>query len=1319
MGKSILAKMIRKSISGSRTGDVPVQKTTCGTDFGLGGQSQFSIAIPDPPPMNRSTLSPVFVYFLCLLGSWAVSVQATAQAEPVGSATAESTSIAADSLLLDQYSNAYAAYSLRKLRSDYTGPAIRVRRSSDDAKQDIGFDDSGMLDISALESFVGSADGYVTVWYSQVDGEPDLTQGTNGNQPRIAQGGIVETNSDGKPTIRLTGQGSLSLDGSFASTIPMADHLLSVVGDMVNPSGARYTLIEFNNGYTIENWDSSAPGATRAYNTAAGTMWAQFEDLPGFWGLNFAESTAKAFSNNSVVESASITDSGSMSSMTITNGLISEVAILPGQSTEDDVVDVYVNLNTDWELGPQGFHRDALLPQASQWQVDLYDWLKSIDESDVTLPSGTPQYDNSYSTEDELADLWMRVRDLSASSVTRRPPGWYVLDNGSGKGFEATGKVRANHEPKGPGGYGGNPARSWQNGPAMWYDLDIPLSGGGQGNPWYQNPAMGRRAMTVSTVDLMMHADNMKGNATGWFDMVGKGFLAMTDAYRRAGDVMPVYAQDAYEKGLEEILDHLIARGPRGANTNMDMWALRGAAELWVATSNSTIKQKCVQLVKRALFGFTDGELETKHELFARSGDGGVFHPAGFIMEGGQPDPFYGGDSVNRLAGALARVTDRETGNVPAEWQFLEEVVRRLQEWLEYQQFYEPAKIGAGALDQAGKFPMSGTGYAGRTSLYAPKSQGDVLYRAMTVGNRFDELSYRAWVPDVPEMGNEISSVLSTMDTRMASRYTNPEKTPPKVWGGWSPWAKRSPYLPPEGWYSGLKALQQNDSKDFKHPEPSQDNTTFNKTFGGPPSGKAYWSYKDTDANGGEWGFFVEAQARQGIYGGWYGGKIETFWTESTGVVLINRHGKTGCNRSGVDDYSGNEDSMCWFNLDEKAGHHVWGRDENGKGFSTLFIRGKNLTRTSTFNTDGSPPTVTVNNVFNDPNQTKNATLRGEQNDTVIQGSLEVKNKFEAQSNGLKVTHTVTSDQSDQVTELWASLPVFLRDYNPHKGGDELQNGMQDTRIEYWDDSQWVELPFDTDNDDVPEMVSTDALRLMRDFQSFGGKGYVYVDLSSTENVRRSKHKYYDPYQTNTGVRTVHIDLHGNSGTVKTLPAEKSVSYTVQATDPTSEEAFTSQVIQLQRGWNITSTFVSPTAPAMDSVFAGLQSEITVVKNEAGERYRPGGNTNEIGQWNSEEAYLVHAKSNTELTVQGDSLEPTAIGLEQGWNLVPYFPPSPLSTQEAVSSIAEELVLVKDGAGRAYIPEKNIDALDKMQPGKGYRIYVRQSTALDYPDDSN
>ena len=41
------------------------------------------------------------------------------------------TSAQATANLLDSYSGAAAAYSLRKLKSSYTGSAIRVRRSSD------------------------------------------------------------------------------------------------------------------------------------------------------------------------------------------------------------------------------------------------------------------------------------------------------------------------------------------------------------------------------------------------------------------------------------------------------------------------------------------------------------------------------------------------------------------------------------------------------------------------------------------------------------------------------------------------------------------------------------------------------------------------------------------------------------------------------------------------------------------------------------------------------------------------------------------------------------------------------------------------------------------------------------------------------------------------------------------------------------------------------------------------------------------------------------------------------------------------------------
>ena len=74
----------------------------------------------------------------------------------------------APSLLLDQYGDDItAAYSVRKLRNDYTGPAMRIRRFSDNSEQDIGFDSDGNLDTTAITSFVGSNSAAVVTWYEQ------------------------------------------------------------------------------------------------------------------------------------------------------------------------------------------------------------------------------------------------------------------------------------------------------------------------------------------------------------------------------------------------------------------------------------------------------------------------------------------------------------------------------------------------------------------------------------------------------------------------------------------------------------------------------------------------------------------------------------------------------------------------------------------------------------------------------------------------------------------------------------------------------------------------------------------------------------------------------------------------------------------------------------------------------------------------------------------------------------------------------------------------------------------------------------------------
>ena len=96
-------------------------------------------------------------------------------------------------LLLDTYTGAAAAYSLRKLRTAYTGAAIRVRRSSDSTTLDVGFKADGTLDTTAMLSFVGAGNGFVSIWYDQSGNGSNLIQNASANQARIVFGGILDT----------------------------------------------------------------------------------------------------------------------------------------------------------------------------------------------------------------------------------------------------------------------------------------------------------------------------------------------------------------------------------------------------------------------------------------------------------------------------------------------------------------------------------------------------------------------------------------------------------------------------------------------------------------------------------------------------------------------------------------------------------------------------------------------------------------------------------------------------------------------------------------------------------------------------------------------------------------------------------------------------------------------------------------------------------------------------------------------------------------------------------------------------------------------
>lgn len=106
-------------------------------------------------------------------------------------------------LVLNLYPGSAGGYSVRRLSSSYFGSSIRVRRSSDNAEQDIGFL-NGELNQASLTAFTGVSNGFITKWYDQSGNGNDLVQAAVASQPQIVAAGVVQT-TNGKPSINFDG----------------------------------------------------------------------------------------------------------------------------------------------------------------------------------------------------------------------------------------------------------------------------------------------------------------------------------------------------------------------------------------------------------------------------------------------------------------------------------------------------------------------------------------------------------------------------------------------------------------------------------------------------------------------------------------------------------------------------------------------------------------------------------------------------------------------------------------------------------------------------------------------------------------------------------------------------------------------------------------------------------------------------------------------------------------------------------------------------------------------------------------------------------
>jgi hypothetical protein len=285
---------------------------------------------------------------------------------------------------LDAYPGAAAAFSLRKLRNDYSGNCIRVQRSSDSTQQDIGFGVDGFIDESALTSFVGSGNGIVVTWYDQ---------GPNGynaigsiNFPRIVNAGTIER-SNSKIAIFHSGVATFSVVPGLALSSGDSSHLnifrnveyahMFAVARSTIATSAQRAIFNANITGSTTSARSRIGHATDAAEVVAGRRL----DADGFvsvgpsgtpsttqyvWSglLNYADASAGLWLNSaSVASSTSFQTAGNTSdtasqSVTIGRqatggspwvGYIQEVIVYNTDQRQNRAA-LETSLNADWEV---------------------------------------------------------------------------------------------------------------------------------------------------------------------------------------------------------------------------------------------------------------------------------------------------------------------------------------------------------------------------------------------------------------------------------------------------------------------------------------------------------------------------------------------------------------------------------------------------------------------------------------------------------------------------------------------------------------------------------------------------------------------------------------------------------------------------------------------------------------------------------------------------------------------------------------------------------------------------------------------------------
>ena len=162
------------------------------------------------------------------------------------------------------------------------------------------------------------------------------------------------------------------------------------------------------------------------------------------------------------------------------------------------------------------------------------------------------------------------------------------------------------------------------------------------------------------------------------------------------------------------------------------------------------------------------------------------------------------------------------------------------------------------------------------------------------------------------------------------------------------------------------------------------------------------------------------------------------------------------------------------------------------------------------------------------------------------------------------------------------------------------------------------------------------------------------------------------------------------------------------------------QNIDLREGWGMVSTHVRPYATDLVDVYAGVEADLSIVKDNNGSAYLTEFGFNGIGDWDFKEGYQYKMTAENVLTLRGSKVIPelNPLTFTEGWNMMAYLRNAAADVIPVMSDMVEDVSIIKDQDGNVYMPEFGFNGIGNFNPGIGYQIKTNTASVLTFESNA-